>query len=194
MGSALDEAHDGFAGSHLTLVRDPRTLRRTYILQAVSTPLRTHANQSGSYTPRDPHLTIARWIKEYSPLITILSRLDNTVIIGRYKAVVDIMEDQGKSIADRPRMVAAGECGGLSLGFQPFGETARRMRRAIHAHLQPQAAEAYQSLQMSHVKNTILDILDDPYNFRDHVKTLEAIFGAVLGKRQSFVPKHFGSH
>ncbi|KAG0701010.1 cytochrome P450 [Suillus ampliporus] len=126
--------------------------------------------------PRDTFLTIAGWIDEYGPLITIRAGLENIVIIGRYKAVVDIMENQGKLLADRPRMVAAAEMfdGGMSVAFAPFGERFRRLRRALHTHLQPKAAEAYQPLQMSHAKNTILDILDDPYNFQNHLTTYSA--------------------
>ncbi|KAG0696217.1 cytochrome P450 [Suillus ampliporus] len=126
--------------------------------------------------PRNPHLTIGAWIEEYGPLITIRSRLENTVIIGRYKAAVDIMEDQGKSVADRPHMIAAAEIlrGGMSLALQPFGDRMRRLRKAIHTHLQPKAAEAYEPLQISHANDTVLRILDDPYNFQDHVRTFAA--------------------
>ncbi|KAG0696657.1 cytochrome P450 [Suillus ampliporus] len=135
---------------------------------------------------RNSFLTIAGWIEEYGPLITIRSRLENIVIIGRYKAVIDIMENQGKLLADRPRMVAAAEIfyGGLNINFEPFGERMRRMRRALHTHLQPKAAEAYQPLQMSHAKNTILDILDDPCNFQNHLTTYSAttIMKVAYGK------------
>lgn len=44
-------------------------------------------------------------------------------------------------------------------------------RRALHMHLQPKAAEACEPLLMAHVKNLVLDILDDPYNFQNHVIT-----------------------
>ncbi|KAG1750485.1 cytochrome P450 [Suillus paluster] len=121
--------------------------------------------------PRGSFLTIAGWIDEYGPLITIRSRVENIVIIGRYKAVVDIMETQGKLLADRP---PAGEIFGGGISVAAFGERFRRMRRALHTHLQPKAAEAYQPLQMSHAKKTVLDILDDPYNFQNHVKTYAA--------------------
>ncbi|KAG1728983.1 cytochrome P450 [Suillus paluster] len=125
---------------------------------------------------RNTFLTVAGWIHKYGPVITIRLGYVNIVIIGRYKAAIDIMENQGKSLADRPRMVAAGEIfsGGLSIAFAPFGERFRCMRRALHTHLQPKAAEAYQPLQMSHAKNTVLDILDDPHNFENHVKTYAA--------------------
>ncbi|KAG0695265.1 cytochrome P450 [Suillus ampliporus] len=132
--------------------------------------------------PRNSCLTIARWIDEHGPLITIRAGPHNIVIIGRYKAVVDIMENQGKLLADRPRMLAMEET--FNLAFSPFGERVRRMRKALHTHLQPKAAEAYQPLQMSHAKNTVLDILDDPYNFRNHVSTFSAttIMKVAYGK------------
>ncbi|KAG1750426.1 cytochrome P450 [Suillus paluster] len=136
--------------------------------------------------PRSPFLTVAGWVEEYGPVITIRSRFENIVIIGRYKAAVDIMENQGKSLADRPRMVAAGEifAGGVGIAFLPFGERFRSMRRALHSHLQPKAAGAYEPLQMSHVKNTVLDILDDPDNFQNHVQTYAAttIMKVAYGK------------
>ncbi|KAG0695259.1 cytochrome P450 [Suillus ampliporus] len=139
-----------------------------------------------SLPPRNSFLTIGGWIDEYGPLITIRSGFENNVIIGRYKAVVDIMENQGKLLADRPRMIAAGEIfsGGLNLSFAPFGERVRRMRRALHTHLQPKAAESYQPLQMSLAKDTVLNILDDPYNFHNHVTTFGAttIMKVAYGK------------
>ncbi|KAG2135175.1 cytochrome P450 [Suillus clintonianus] len=89
---------------------------------------------------------------------------------------MDIMEKQGGSLTDRPRMIAAGEIlsGGQAIGFMHAGDRFRRMRRALHSHLQPKAAEAYQPLQMSHARNTVLDILDDPYNFQNHATTYAA--------------------
>ncbi|KAG2137952.1 cytochrome P450 [Suillus clintonianus] len=131
----------------------------------------------GHFLPlRNSFFTIAGWIDEYGPLITIRSGTEKIIIIGRHKAVVDIMEKQGGSLADRPRMIAAGEIlsGGQAIGFMHAGDRFRRMRRALHSHLQPKVAEAYQPLQMSHARNTVLDILDDPYNFQNHATTYAA--------------------
>jgi len=46
---------------------------------------------------------------------------------------MDIMEKQSGSLADRPRLVAAGEIltGGLSIGFAHVGDRFRRMRRFV---------------------------------------------------------------
>ncbi|KAG2136927.1 cytochrome P450 [Suillus bovinus] len=120
--------------------------------------------------PRNPFLTVAEWIGKCGPLITIRAGTEKIVIIGRYKAAVDIMEKQGGVLADRPPMNAAQMITGeLAIGLARIGDRFRRMRRAVHTHLQPKAAEAYQPLQMSFAKNTVLNILDDPSNFQNHV-------------------------
>ncbi|KAG1856694.1 cytochrome P450 [Suillus subalutaceus] len=126
--------------------------------------------------PYKPFLTVAGWIDEYGPLITIRSNFERIVIIGRYKAAVEIMENQGKFVADRPRMVAAGEMlnGGMSIALIPFGDRFRRMRRALHSHLQPKAAEAYQPVQTSHAKDIVLGVLDNPQDITHHAITYAA--------------------
>ncbi|KAJ8580950.1 cytochrome P450 [Rhizopogon salebrosus TDB-379] len=141
----------------------------------------------GHFLPRrSPVLTVAGWIDEYGPLITIRSGTERIVIIGRHKAAVDIMEKQAGSIVDRPRMVAAGEIlsYGESLTFAHVGDRFRRMRRALHAHLQPKAAEEYQPLQMLYAKKMVLNILDDPSNFHNHIMTCAAttIMKVTYGK------------
>ncbi|KAG1877308.1 cytochrome P450 [Suillus subluteus] len=125
--------------------------------------------------PNNASPTVARWIDEYGPLITIRSGIQTVVIIGRYKAAVDIMEKQGRMLADRPRLVA-GEIltRGLVMVVSRAGDRFRRKRRALHTHLQPKSAEAYQPLQMSQAKTVILSILDDPRNFQNHVTTYAA--------------------
>ncbi|KAG1903962.1 cytochrome P450 [Suillus fuscotomentosus] len=120
--------------------------------------------------PRNSFLTVAEWINEYGPVITIRAGTEKVVIIGRHKAAVEIMEKQGRVLADRPPMNAGQMItGGLAIGFTGVGDKFRRMRRAIHTHLQPKAAEAYQPMQMSFAKNTVLNVLDDPSDFQNHV-------------------------
>jgi len=140
----------------------------------------------GHVLPRDkPFLTVAGWINEYGPVITIRSRFKKIVYIGRYKAAVDIMEGQGKSVADRPHIISAGiNNGGMGFGNGPFGDRLLRMRRALHVYLQPTAAKAYQPLQMSHAKNIVVGILDDPHNLQHHVITYAAttIMKVAYGK------------
>ncbi|OJA09456.1 hypothetical protein AZE42_02612 [Rhizopogon vesiculosus] len=96
------------------------------------------------------------------------------------------MEKQGRSSADRPRQVAAGEIlsGEQSVAFTHAGERFRRMRRALHSHLHPNVADTYQPLQMSYMKNVVHAILDDPDNFQNHALTFtaSAIMQVAYGK------------
>ncbi|KAG2066341.1 cytochrome P450 [Suillus decipiens] len=146
---------------------------RAYLRKSYLPPSPPTWRPQGHFLP--PHnafLTVARWIDEYGPVISIRIGIQAIVIIGRYNAAVDIMEKQGRITADRPRF-AAGEIltRGLSIALLDAGDKFRRMRRALHTHLQPNSAEAYQPLQMLHAKTVILNILDDPQNFQNHVAT-----------------------
>ncbi|OAX33120.1 cytochrome P450 [Rhizopogon vinicolor AM-OR11-026] len=141
----------------------------------------------GHYVPyRKSYLTVAQWIDKYGPMVTIRQGTEKIVIIGRQQAVVDIMEKQGAASADRPPMVSAGEMlsGGQSIAFTHVGDRLRLMRRALHSHLQPRASEAYEPLQMSTVKDAILDILDDPHSFQNHALTFTSstIMKVAYGK------------
>ncbi|OAX34409.1 cytochrome P450, partial [Rhizopogon vinicolor AM-OR11-026] len=112
------------------------------------------------------------WIDEYGPLITIRRGTEKIVIIGRHKAAVDIMERQGGSVADRHRMVAAGEMlsGGLNIAFAPIGAQCAGC---------PKAAEEYEPLQMSEAKNMVLNILDDPSKFLNHTHYLRVCYAST---------------
>ncbi|KAG1858019.1 cytochrome P450 [Suillus subalutaceus] len=135
--------------------------------------------------PLNASLTVARWIDQYGPLVTIRSGIQATVIIGRHQAAMDIMEKQSKILADRPHL-PAGEIltRGLDIGLAHAGDRFRRMRRALHTHLQPKLAEAYQPLQMSQAKHVIVNILNDPHNFQNHVAAYAAttIMKVAYGK------------
>ncbi|KAG2358689.1 cytochrome P450 [Suillus spraguei] len=116
----------------------------------------------GHFLPRsNPFLTVAKWIDEYGPLITVRTGTEKVVIIGRYKVSSSTLT-----------------------GVARAGDRFRRMRRALHTHLQPKAAETYQPLQMSFAKNTVLNILDDPSNFQNHAISyaVTTILTVVLGK------------
>ncbi|KAG2750599.1 cytochrome P450 [Suillus brevipes Sb2] len=143
---------------------------RAYLHRSYLPPSPPTRRLRGHFLPtHNASLTVARWIDEYGPLITIRSGIQTTVIIGRYKAAVGIMEKQGKLVADRPYL-AAGEI--LTRGL------------ALQSHLQPKSAEEYQPLQMSQAKNVILNLLDDPDNFQNHATTFAAatILKVAYGK------------
>ncbi|KAG1812076.1 uncharacterized protein BJ212DRAFT_1301614 [Suillus subaureus] len=123
--------------------------------------------------PHNTSLTVAQWIDEYGPLVTVHSGIQTIYCDYRppqrlntpWQAAVDIMEKQGGLLADRPHLVA-GEiltCG-LATVVSHAGERFRRKRS-------PNQLRRSQPLQVSHAKDMVLNILDDPYNFQNHAAT-----------------------
>ncbi|KAG1801856.1 uncharacterized protein BJ212DRAFT_1268206, partial [Suillus subaureus] len=78
------------------------------------------------------------------------------------QAAADIMDKEGGSLVDRPRSIAAAEMlsNGMCITMARFGERFRRLRKAVHSHLRPKAAEAYQDMQRENAMNFILDVND----------------------------------
>ncbi|KAH7922011.1 cytochrome P450 [Leucogyrophana mollusca] len=127
-----------------------------------------------------PSADIARAVEalvnEYGPVVSLRQGSQVTIMIGRVQAAWEIMEKEGGALVDRPRSIAAGEI--LSRGnrilLEGSGERFRRLRRAVHTHLQPKAAETYESIQLEDAQSVMLDILDDPKNHQRHAQRYAA--------------------
>ncbi|KAF9527922.1 cytochrome P450 [Crepidotus variabilis] len=117
-----------------------------------------------------PYRHFEKLTQEYGPMISFRQGLTTVVVIGRLDAATDVMEKQGALTADRPRSITAGEIlsGGMRTLFTPFGDRFKRMRRALHTHLQPKLLTAYAPVQMRNAKQLVFDIVDDPKNFQHH--------------------------
>ncbi|KAG2072928.1 cytochrome P450 [Suillus decipiens] len=112
----------------------------------------------------------AKWTEQYGPVFSLRQGHKIFVIVGRHQAAVDIMEKEAGSLADRPRSIAVQETlsGGMGIVTENSGDRLRRMRRILHAGLQPKVAETYEPIQTRNAKNLILDILNDPKNHQGH--------------------------
>jgi len=84
-------------------------------------------------------------------MLLVLSQFQVTIVIGSVKVNCPIcFESHGV------RVVSAS------------GDQFRRLRKAVHTHLQPKAAHAYKHMQHENAREFILDILDDPKNHQKH--------------------------
>ncbi|KAG2072915.1 cytochrome P450 [Suillus decipiens] len=119
-----------------------------------------------SYAP----FQFAKWTEQYGPVFSLRQGHRIFVVIGRHQAAVDIMEKEGANLADRPHSIAVQETlsGGMRIVTENSGDRLRRMRRVLHAGLQPKVAETYEPIQTRHAKNLILDMLNDPKNHQGH--------------------------
>ncbi|KAG1907325.1 cytochrome P450 [Suillus fuscotomentosus] len=116
--------------------------------------------------------TLTDLVREYGPVVSFRQGSKVIIVIGSVEAAEDIMEKEGASLVDRPRSIAAGEMlsNGMSLTMAGAGERFRRLRKAIHPHLQPKAAEAYQDMLRENAMDFILDVLNDPTNHEKHAQ------------------------
>ncbi|KAG1833013.1 cytochrome P450 [Suillus variegatus] len=116
--------------------------------------------------------TLTDLVREYGPVVSFRQGSKVIIVIGSVEAAEDIMEKEGASLVDRPRSIAAGEMlsNGMSLTMAGAGERFRRLRKAIHPHLQPKAAEAYQDMLRENAMDFILDVLNDPTNYEKHAQ------------------------
>ncbi|KAF8549254.1 cytochrome P450 [Imleria badia] len=130
--------------------------------------------------------TLADWVTEFGPVITLCQGNHIVVVIGRVDAATEIMEKEGSALADRPRSIAAGEMASNDMRFVLLrsGERFRRFRKAAHTHLQPKAARSYEDVQLETTKDVIVDILNDPKNHQAHVQRFAAsvVLRMVYGK------------
>ncbi|KIK94478.1 hypothetical protein PAXRUDRAFT_827945 [Paxillus rubicundulus Ve08.2h10] len=130
--------------------------------------------------------TLENWVAKYGPVMSLRQGSQVIVVIGRIDAAIEIMEKEGGTLVDRPRSIAFGEImsGGMRMLMVPSGERFRRLRKAIHTHLQPKAAEAYQDIQSDAAKEAILDILNNPKDHARHVQrfTASVILRVTYGK------------
>ncbi|KAK0447335.1 cytochrome P450 [Armillaria borealis] len=124
----------------------------------------------------DAFLQFEEWTQKYGPVFSLKQGGQTTVVVGRYQAAYDIMEKEGASLVDRPRSIAAGDTlsGGMRVLLTPAGQRLKRLRKALHAQLQPKVAATYEDIQSRHAKNLIADMLEDPSQHQMHAKRYSA--------------------
>ncbi|KAG2360674.1 cytochrome P450 [Suillus spraguei] len=125
-------------------------------------------------------------VREYGPIVSLRQGSQVIVVIGSVEAAADIMEKEGRSLVDRPRSIAAGEMlsKGMRILMARSGDRFRRLRKAVHTHLQPKAAEVYKVMQRENATIFILDMLNDPKNHQKHAQRYAAsvILRVTYGK------------
>ncbi|KAG1752766.1 cytochrome P450 [Suillus occidentalis] len=137
-----------------------------------------------------PSVNIARaltdLVREYGPVVSFRQGSQVIIVIGSVEATTTIMETEGRSLVDRPPSIAAGEMlsNGMRIVMARSGERFRRLRKAVHTHLQPKAAEAYKDMQRNNARKFVLDILDDPKDHQKHAARYSAsvILRVTYGK------------
>ncbi|KAF5357347.1 hypothetical protein D9758_005923 [Tetrapyrgos nigripes] len=127
-----------------------------------------------------------QWTQQYGPVFSLRQGFTRIVVVGRLQAAIDIMEKEGANLADRPTSIAAGETlsGGMRVLLTPAGERFKKLRRALHAHLQPKVVSSYGPTLMKTARRHMLDIIEDSSRHQDHAKRYAAavVMALAYGK------------
>ncbi|KAG2128831.1 cytochrome P450 [Suillus cothurnatus] len=130
--------------------------------------------------------TLTNLVREYGPVVSFRQGSQVIIVIGSMETATEIMEKEGASLVDRPRSIAAGEMlsNGMRITMARYGERFRRLRKAVHPHLQLKATEAYKDMQRENAMDFILDVLNDPTNHQKHAQRYAAsvILRVAYGK------------
>ncbi|KAJ7710528.1 cytochrome P450, partial [Mycena rosella] len=116
------------------------------------------------------------WTQEFGSVFSLRQGTKVIVVIGRVDAALDILEKHSAHLSDRPSSISAGETlsGGMRILFVPNGPRFRKMRRALHAYLQPQTIASYHPALQREARQLIRDIIDDPAHHMEHAKRYAA--------------------
>ncbi|KAF8221472.1 cytochrome P450 [Tricholoma matsutake] len=138
-----------------------------------------------------PYRKFEQWTQQYGSVFSLRQGTEIIIVIGRLQAAIHIMEREGAYTLDRPRSISAGETlsGGMRTVLMPAGERFKKMRRALHAHLQPKIVQSYAPILMRSARQHILDILAMPDKHQDHAKRYSS--SVVMALAYGKVPKSY---
>ncbi|KAI0060305.1 cytochrome P450 [Artomyces pyxidatus] len=111
--------------------------------------------------------------KKYGDIVYLNALGQPIVFLNTQKVAADLLDRRASIYSDRPRLIVASEIssGGLSLGFTPYGNLWRRMRRAAHECLSRTAVQNFRNFHYVQAKEGIflaLDILANPGERNEH--------------------------
>ncbi|KIM47190.1 hypothetical protein M413DRAFT_440696 [Hebeloma cylindrosporum] len=136
-----------------------------------------------SLPPAFAYRKFEQWTQQYGPVFSLRQGLTTIIVVGRVQAAVDIMEKEGASTVDRPHNISAGDTlsGGMRVLLTPAGDRFKKMRRALHSHLQPKSIANYSPTIMRNARQHIFDIIEHPEKHQDHAKRYSASVVMSIG-------------
>ncbi|KAJ7112782.1 cytochrome P450 [Mycena crocata] len=134
----------------------------------------------------DAWIPFTSWRKKYGDLVYITVAGQPMLILNSYKTAADLLDRRAGVYSDRPKLLVASELltGGLMIPFARYNDVWRRMRRAAHEGLNPQAARNYYEFQQKEATLLVAGMLNDSRNWDQEIKraACSMIQGVVYDK------------
>ncbi|KAJ7834053.1 cytochrome P450, partial [Mycena olivaceomarginata] len=124
------------------------------------------------------------WKEQYGDVFSLDLAGQPVVVLNTYKSAADLFDRRSTIYSDRPRLIMASEIltGGIFMVFARYGEMwMAQMRRASHEGFNLRASEKYQPSQFKEAAMNILDLINEPNLWVNHLKqtTAASILAAV---------------
>ncbi|KAL8743373.1 MAG: hypothetical protein Q9184_008123, partial [Pyrenodesmia sp. 2 TL-2023] len=117
------------------------------------------------------HQKFGQWAQEYGPIYSLVLGTQVFVVLSADYAIRDLIDKRGPIYASRPDLYIAQHVvsGGLRILFMEANEAWKMARKLAYRVLKIETARTYVPYQDLENKAMLLDMLEDPDNFIDHL-------------------------
>ncbi|EGN98308.1 hypothetical protein SERLA73DRAFT_74531 [Serpula lacrymans var. lacrymans S7.3] len=143
------------------------------------------------FDTNSPWITYMEWATVHGDLV--YSRLLNQEIItiNSEKVAKDLLERRSNIYSDRPQYITNDMCGwGFSSIFLNHGNTWRLHRRMFQQALRADAAMTYRPVQIRKVHQLLVNFLETPEEYSEHIQTLAASVVMEVTYGYDSAPRH----
>ncbi|OQV08527.1 hypothetical protein CLAIMM_12785 [Cladophialophora immunda] len=131
------------------------------------------------------HRQFQKWAEEYGPIYSLILGTKTYIVLNTDAAVKDLLDKRSAMYSSRPEMYMAHDIasGGLRTVTMPYGSLWRMMHTVVHSILNIKAATSYIPYQDLENKFMLVNLLDRPDDYENHIKlfthalTTQIIYG-----------------
>ncbi|TEB11285.1 cytochrome P450 [Coprinellus micaceus] len=119
------------------------------------------------------------WSDQYGSDVIYLSVLGREIVVlNSLAACKELLEKRSAIYSSRPRMPMMNELIGFdwNIGFIPYDDAWKERRKMFSKAFSPNKIVQHRPALLKATRNLLLQLLDDPKNFREHIRLLSGSF------------------
>ncbi|KAK8174071.1 cytochrome P450 [Phyllosticta citrichinensis] len=125
---------------------------------------------------KNQHEQFLVWSRQYGPVFSLILGTQVLIVLSSAEAAKDLLDKRSAMYSDRPDSYVGQTIGsgGLRLLMLPYGQDWRMIRKLSHQLLNANASRTYVPYQDLESKQMLVDLLDKPSNFIEHIRRYTA--------------------
>ncbi|BCR86202.1 cytochrome P450 [Aspergillus chevalieri] len=122
------------------------------------------------------HIQFEKWARQYGPVYSLMLGTKVMIVLNTDDAIRELVDKRGAIYASRPESFIAQDTisGGLRILWMHNGETWKMARKLGHRILNLATARTYVPYQDLETKRMLLDFLEKPESFIEHMRRFSA--------------------